>query len=201
MAYPKEIQGLSQEAIDKIAYTGRHRLAFEKTMYRLITGKRDVMCGMYLTYNDMERRVMWHDADKVYLLLQGIDPAVASAVHKEHARHHIRDDKDCTKNDFIEAVIDYECAALTKPDKPENAWDTIAKRPGRWQADMQEICKAIGIDRSYRLKPDISILHESRDYILNHTVMYGVWWGEANEREAKKLLTAAREEQEKRKAS
>ena len=38
-------------------------------------------------------------------------------------------------DDMIEAIIDWECARLTKPDKPLNAWETMKK----YHADKEEI--------------------------------------------------------------
>ena len=45
--------------------------------------------------------------------------------HRKHARHHI--DKAITHADFVQAVIDWECARFTKPDKPLNARQTLDK--------------------------------------------------------------------------
>lgn len=58
-----------------------------------------------LGYNTF--RSLFHDLDKVFLY------------------HHTVKAK--TRNDYIQMVIDWECARYTKPDKPLNARQTLYK--------------------------------------------------------------------------
>ena len=52
----------------------------------------------------------------------------------------------------MEAIIDYECAHLTKPDASRNAWDTISSGHTIANLDivpmMLDICRILGIDDS-----------------------------------------------------
>ena len=47
--------------------------------------------------------------------------------HRKMNRHHVKNNLKKTTNDLIETIIDWECARLTKPDKPLNAYDTLMK--------------------------------------------------------------------------
>ena len=48
----------------------------------------------------------------------------ASAWHKEHSNHHVRNN---FVQDTLQAVLDWECARFTKPDKPLTARETWEK--------------------------------------------------------------------------
>lgn len=52
---------------------------------------------------------------------------ITSRYHRRNRTHHVECDKYKTKKDFIESVIDWECARYTKPDKPLNARETLSK--------------------------------------------------------------------------
>ena len=45
--------------------------------------------------------------------------------HRKTARHHVENNIKKSKADYIEMIIDWECARYTKPDKPLNAYDTL----------------------------------------------------------------------------
>ena len=72
------------------------------------------------------KRAKIHDMDKLTLYLFR-DKETASKYHRENASHHIKKGKAFTQEDILESIFDYECAALTKPDKPLNAYDTVMK--------------------------------------------------------------------------
>lgn len=96
---------------EKVMYTIRHRSAFLRVEKQLL-GK-NTLSG-YL-----------HDIDKVFLyLILGVK--LTHKLHQKWASHHV---PQCMKNSkhIIEAIIDWQCAALTKPDKPLNARETLNK--------------------------------------------------------------------------
>lgn len=94
----------------KILYTIKHRKAFRQVEKQL--------------YGKVSFRGYVHDLDKIFLyLIFGVNRA--STIHRKYARHHIAKAK--TDKDFVEMVIDWECARLTKSDKPLNAYDTLYK--------------------------------------------------------------------------
>ena len=47
--------------------------------------------------------------------------------HRTNRNHHPEENKSVEDIDWIEAVIDWECARFTKPDKPLNARQTLEK--------------------------------------------------------------------------
>lgn len=93
-----------------IRYTLRHRVAF-RVVERELCGK-------------VSLRGYMHDLDKVVLYVI-FGKKLASKIHRRYARHHERSAK--TYEDYLEMVIDWECARYTKPDKPLNAYDTLYK--------------------------------------------------------------------------
>lgn len=84
--------------IDRIKYTMKHRKAFRAVEKQL------------LGHNTI--RGYLHDLDKVFLYM------IMDYHHTLKARTHA---------DYVQMVIDWECARLTKPDKQMNARETLDK--------------------------------------------------------------------------
>ena len=95
---------------DRIEYTLKHRKAFRETEKKL------------LGHNTI--RSLFHDLDKV-ILYNFFDYTKVHDFHRKHTRHH--ELKAHTHSDYIQMVIDWECARFTKPDKPLNARETLDK--------------------------------------------------------------------------
>lgn len=93
--YPKRIQ-----------YTAKHKKAFLKTEKEYL-GK-NTLTGYF------------HDLDKLIMYIIGVPKQLVHNIHVATAPHHVRNGK--VKNPAA-AVIDWECARFTKPDKPLNARD------------------------------------------------------------------------------
>lgn len=128
-----------------LEYTYLHRKAFAFLVETLIKNPDDK--------KELRKRAEVHDLDKslMYTMLEKKD---ASEIHRSTARHHMENDGEKDRYDFIEAVLDYECAALTKPDKPLNAYDTVLKYRASHVDELMGIMKELGIDYSYVRKPD-----------------------------------------------
>ena len=94
---------------DYIEYTKAHREAF-KEVERELLGK-----------NTWRSKV--HDLDKL-ILYRFLSVKTVSKIHRRFAWHHGRAK---SRNDFIEQIIDWQCAGRTKPDKPLNAYQTLMK--------------------------------------------------------------------------
>jgi len=90
----------------RIRYTAKHKKAFLK-MEKELTGK-NTLSG-YL-----------HDMDKLIMYIIGVPKQLAHDIHVATASHHVRNGHIKKP---IQAVIDWECARCTKPDKPLNARD------------------------------------------------------------------------------
>ena len=88
----------------RINYTWQHKKAFLKVEKELC-GKNTL--GGYL-----------HDTDKLFMYAIGIPHNIAHKIHVATAPHHIRNG---TIKRPMMAIIDWECARYTKPDKPLNA--------------------------------------------------------------------------------
>ena len=126
-------------------YTYIHRKAFEYCVNKLITEPK--------LRSEMLRRAELHDVDKMIMYLF-LDQRTAQQIHLQTQPHHLENDLPRTYEDLVEAVIDYESAPYTKPDKPLNAYDFVKLLVG-WEAldqDMGDKLIAVmhdfGIDRS-----------------------------------------------------
>ena len=100
-----------KENIGAIKYTQDHRKAYKKIEKEL------------LGHNTWRSYV--HDLDKV-ILYNFLPFEKVKKFHRNTARHHENSVRK-TKNDYIDMIIDWECARFTKPDKPLNAYDTLYK--------------------------------------------------------------------------
>lgn len=111
-----------KECYAHIPYTFRHYIAFLKTEKRLT--------GFAVTF--------FHDWDKLlmFIFLPFLGERIINQWHQKHNSHHPtysvgKDWKRILKTEdkinWVEAIIDWECARLTKPDKPLDAYDTLMK--------------------------------------------------------------------------
>ena len=94
----------------KIRYSLEHRKAFLALEKKLL-GKNTI-------------RGYLHDVDKI-ILYHFLPTEFVHTCHQWWSKHHERRAK--THNDFVQMVIDWECARFTKPDKPLDAYDTLYK--------------------------------------------------------------------------
>ena len=98
----------------KISYTIRHKKAFLEVEKKL-RGKN--------TW-----RGYLHDIDKPFLYLSlWIKFEDIQKIHRKNNKHHVRNNLTKTRDDLIDTIIDWECARITKPDKPLNAYETLLK--------------------------------------------------------------------------
>jgi hypothetical protein len=129
-------------------YTYRHRRAFEYVVEKLFAKDPYV-------HKQMVQRARAHDIDKL-IMYQCTSKAEASKLHKATAPHHMNNDREHSYYDMLEAVMDYECAGYTKPDKPLNAWDTIQyfQQNGanpELCTRLLALCTQYGLQGSYRV--------------------------------------------------
>lgn len=100
-----------KENLNAIRYTNAHRKAYRMVEKQL------------LGHNTW--RGIVHDLDKT-VLYNFFPFQTVKNFHRKTARHHKNNLKK-TKNDYIDMIIDWECAHLTKPDKQLNAYETLNK--------------------------------------------------------------------------
>ena len=69
----------------------------------------------------------FHDLDKIfmYIFFPFLGTKVIQKIHTRFAKHHLRKYKKYMN--FDEAILDWESARFTKPDKPMDAWETYQK--------------------------------------------------------------------------
>jgi hypothetical protein len=110
--------------------------------------------------DEMLRRVISHDMDKI-VMYQFMNREDASAYHKKTSSHHMANNIPKTYYDKLEAVLDYESAGYTKPDKPLNAFDTINRMRNdgiiseKLYDELMIICKGLRVAKSYSVTDDI----------------------------------------------
>ena len=114
-----------------IKYTLEHRKAFKKVEKELL-GQNTL-------------RSLVHDIDKV-ILYNFLEHKKVKEFHRKTARHHVENNIKKTKADYMEMVIDWECARYTKPDKPLNAYDTVYKIYPDLENEILPILKELKID-------------------------------------------------------
>lgn len=104
-----------KERIQKIIYTLKHKKAF-LDVEKQFRG-RNTLKG-YL-----------HDIDKpiLYLFCFWMSFSEIQAFHRKYSKHHVKNKLQKTQDDLLDTIIDWECARITKPDKPLNAYDTLMK--------------------------------------------------------------------------
>lgn len=100
-----------------------------------------------LCYRKVEHHLLgrhihnWHDFDKIllFIIFPWLGPDCINAIHVLTQNHHpiywvqnlegkwIKHLKIADEVDWEQAIIDWECARFTKPDKPLDAYDTYLK--------------------------------------------------------------------------
>lgn len=132
-------------------YTYKHRKALEYLVHKLI--KDD---DLKVT---MLKRIKFHDMDKM-CMYQFLEKKDASKLHRETAPHHMENEIPKNKYDYIEAVLDYESAGYTKPDKPLNAYDTINRFEQNHVLneetikELKKVLEELNINYSYSVTQD-----------------------------------------------
>lgn len=136
---------------DWIAYTYRHRMAFVHVANSIIKNEEHKA--------EMLRRAKVHDMDKMIMYLF-MDAKEAQNNHIHNKSHHLESGKCNSYYDYLEVVIDYECAPYTKPDKPLNAYDFTHKLVNMGLIDagtsdkLFGIMHELGIDSSYEISEE-----------------------------------------------
>ena len=92
-------------------------------------------------------RMKVHDVDKLSLYMI-MDKMSAQKKHQDTQAHHFGNSIIKTDLDYMEAVIDWESARYTKPDKPLNAYDTLYKFYPEYEYQVLPILKKLGIAES-----------------------------------------------------
>lgn len=126
---------------------------FEFCKYTYLHRKAFLYCVSKLIAKEPDRKIMFerayfHDIDKL-IYYQYLSKDEAVLLHRSRASHHMENDLEKDYYDYLEAIIDYECAAYTKEDKPLNAYDTIMKYKPKDSEILLNILKEMKMNSSY----------------------------------------------------
>lgn len=125
-----------KENLNAINYTKAHRKSYKNVEKQL------------LGHNTW--RSLVHDLDKV-ILYNFLPFEKVKNFHRKTARHHKNNLKK-NRNDYIDMIIDWECARFTKPDKPLNAYDTLYKFYPEFEEQILPILKEFKLDHHTQSK-------------------------------------------------
>lgn len=91
----------------------------------------------------------FHDLDKLlmYIFLPFLGTKTIKKIHRKNCKHHISDDKTIENLNFEEAIIDWESARYTKPDKQLNARETIEyyKKNSKYYGELIKQLEKFGL--------------------------------------------------------
>ena len=123
--------------MDYIIYTYKHRKVV------------DFLARKYLSkeeYKEISPRLKLHDFDKelAYLFYP---KKVCSKIHRENISHHVENELDKERLDYLEMIFDWESARYTKPDKPLNAYDTMLNYYVETKDKVLPLLKELGLDK------------------------------------------------------
>ncbi len=128
--------------LNDIKYTLEHRKAFRK-VEKILFGKNTIAS-------------LFHDLEKPVLYFIFGDRKWIQVLHRKINRHHVEhyiDVNTITKFWLKQLIVDFECARLTKPDKPLNWIETIDKYyPQLKECNLEEILPK---EKYYELKEKI----------------------------------------------
>lgn len=157
--------------LEYCVYTYKHRKALKKVIEDC----------KHLSNDDkvkLLKRASIHDMDKMVMYMFW-DKKRSSNYHREHASHHIDNSIEKSRLDLLETIFDYECAGITKPDKPLNAYDTMYKFYPTYENELLPLLKELNMYSSYKVVDkwnlaDLSvtekdILKEVSVYLRNNT--------------------------------
>lgn len=117
--------------LTKLKYTLKHKVAFLKIEKKLLG--RNTLRGIF------------HDMDKVFMyIFTNKSPLEVQKIHRSKSRHHVNN-LSKTKADYIQMVIDWECARYTKPDKPLNAYHSLYKFYPELEGKILPILKELNL--------------------------------------------------------
>ena len=155
-----------------IVYTLKHKIAFLQTE-KQIRGKNTL-------------RGYLHDLDKPFLYLAlWLDMKQVQKIHRSYSKHHVKNNLKKSKEDLIDTIIDWECARITKPDKPLNAYQTLMKFYPEHQDVFLPLIKELLPHQVPQKKP-VKILKDKRElYFADHANIHSKTYLNQTQREDK----------------
>lgn len=134
-----------------------------------------VYTELFQTIPDVNSRLYYHDSDKLWMYTFLSEVKKASKMHRTYSIHHVENWRIDSIEDRLEAMLDYECARITKPDKPLNACRTVKELKKEARGDLEPILRTYGlwseknVDFSFELYNSYADVIEKR--ILDNFIM------------------------------
>lgn len=124
-----------------IPYTFNHWRAF-RNLENHLYNKKKLEGDEYLW-----KKHYFHDWDKliIFFLFPWLGDRWVNKYHRSKRNHHPDINKPIEDIDWIEAVIDWECARFTKPDKPLNARQTLNKYYKTYESVCLPVINYLGL--------------------------------------------------------
>ena len=122
--------------LESFRYTWEHKKAFLKVEKELLG--RISFRGLK---HDLDKLLWWYPLG----FLLGKDSNWVQKHHQSCSKHHTQSAGIKTRADYVEMIIDWECARLTKPDKPLNAYQTLYKFYPEQEANILPILKELNL--------------------------------------------------------
>ena len=98
--------------IPSVCYTLEHKIAYLACEYYFL--------GKY------SLRGIFHDWEKPWMyIFPWLNEDEIKNIHRKNSPHHVEANKVSSIEHLVEMYMDWECAAITKPDKPLNAFETL----------------------------------------------------------------------------
>lgn len=120
-----------KQKVGLICYTSKHWFYYQKLAIKLKV---------------WHPRHLLHDVDKLFLYVF-YDKNIVTNLHRNTTSHHV-DFKavgTLSNNTIIDAIIDWECARFTKPDKPLTARETLKKYYPNHTAQILPMLNLLGL--------------------------------------------------------
>ncbi|MBQ8436990.1 MAG: hypothetical protein IJX20_05010 [Alphaproteobacteria bacterium] len=115
-----------------ICYTLAHKCAY-------------LDCEHYLT-GCYSWRGLFHDFSKPFMyMFPWLNEDEIQRRHRSRTPHHVESEMFCSIPHLVEMYIDWECAFLTKPDKPLNAFGTLIHFYPEYIRYMLPVCLALNV--------------------------------------------------------
>lgn len=97
----------------------------------------------YFAFRKLEKEMKgenfyhFHDVDKIlmYLFLPFLGTKKIKEIHQKLSRHHILNEKSSFSCNYVEAMIDWECARVTKKDKTMTARECLEFKKDKLNRD------------------------------------------------------------------
>ena len=171
-----------EEEFETFKHTYLHRIALEKVLNDLFSRVR---AGKLIIEDkhmwsclieDIHYTLQYHDMDKMinYLYLSKRETHI---IHRANSYHHLENLLPKKYKNYFEMILDWESAAITKPDKPLNAYDTLMTYYLDYRNEILPILSMLGMNSSYRVELELTEQEKivTVDDIINCINVYRIY--------------------------